>query len=274
MHTLYQQMAGDTLAETLTRLESDIKARPTDADLRAAFVQLLCLAGNWQRARTQLKSWLALKPQAKPAVTLLEQAIDGELERQQVMAGQAAPRMPEQAWPWLAHLVSALEADSRGDLAAAQALREQALDAAAANPGQLRASDEDHAFDWLMDGDARLGPVCELIVNGHYFWAPFSAIAEIECLAPSGVVDLVWRHARVCLVDGTEQVCQIPARYPVSADTADRFLLGRETHWQPRDSEGSQCIGQGQKVLLNADNAFPFLTLEHLTFTASEPAHE
>ena len=94
-----------------------------------------------------------------------------------------------------------------------------------------------------------------------------STIRAIETAAADAGVDLMAR-AGLAIAEW------IGARYPVSADTADRFLLGRETHWQPRDSEGSQCIGQGQKVLLNADNAFPFLTLEHLTFTASEPAHE
>ncbi len=62
-------------------ISRQIQASPANADLRAAFVQLLCLAGNWTRALTQLKSWLALKPQAQPTVTLLEQAIDGELQR-------------------------------------------------------------------------------------------------------------------------------------------------------------------------------------------------
>ena len=62
---------------------------------------VLILSGNGTRALTQLKSWLALKPQAKPTVTLLEQSIQGELQRAQVMAGQARPAMPETQWPWL-----------------------------------------------------------------------------------------------------------------------------------------------------------------------------
>ena len=108
MNTLYQHLAGESLSDALARLEAEIKARPADADLRAAFVQFLTLSGNWTRALTQLKSWLALKPQAKPTVTLLEQSIQGELQRAQVMAGQARPAMPETQWPWLTTLASAL----------------------------------------------------------------------------------------------------------------------------------------------------------------------
>ncbi len=69
-----------------------------------------------------------------------------------------------------------------------------------------------------MDGDGRFGPVCEAIVNGRYFWLPFSAIARD---AVSGACQ---RHrsglapyALVRLTDGSEQVCQIPARYPLLA---------------------------------------------------------
>ena len=39
MNTLYQHLAGESLSDALVRLENEIKARPADADLRAAFVQ-------------------------------------------------------------------------------------------------------------------------------------------------------------------------------------------------------------------------------------------
>ena len=160
MNTLYQQLAGETLNDALARLEAGIKARPADADLRAAFVQFLTLSGNWTRALTQLKSWLALKPQAKPTVTLLEQAIQGELQRAQVMAGQARPAMPESQWPWLTTLAAALNEEGER----AQALRLEALEQAQATAGHIILENEEtQAFDWLMDGDARLGPVCETL---------------------------------------------------------------------------------------------------------------
>ncbi len=178
MNTLYQHLAGESLSDALVRLEAEIKARPADADLSVPrLCSFLTLSGNWTRALTQLKSWLALKPQAKPTVTLLEQSIQGELQRAQVMAGQARPAMPETQWPWLTTLAAALnDAGER-----AQVLRLEALEQAQATAGQITLeNDETQAFAWLMDGDARLGPVCETIVNGRYFWLPFNAIAEIR----------------------------------------------------------------------------------------------
>lgn len=206
MNTLYQHLAGESLSDALVRLENEIKARPADADLRAAFVQFLTLSGNWTRALTQLKSWLALKPQASAGQWTLE-------------------------------------------------------------------NDETQTFEWLMDGDARLGPVCETLVNGRYFWLPFSAIAEIRFQASASVTDLVWRHALVRLTDGTEQVCQIPARYPFAADASDAVKLARTTEWLPLDDDGTLYEGLGQKAWLSEQSESPLLPLSLVTF-ATDGAHE
>ncbi|WP_275556004.1 type VI secretion system accessory protein TagJ [Mixta sp. Marseille-Q2659] len=274
MHSLNQLLAGGSLNETLARVESQLKAAPADADLRAAFVQLLCLAGNWTRAQTQLKSWEALKPQAQPTVTLLNQAIHGELQRAVVFAGEGQPRLPGAAYGWAESLFAALQADIQGERMQAQALRQAALDAAALNPGSAleQGSEQAQLFDWLIDGDARLGPICELLVNGSYFWVPFSAIAEMRFQAPASVTDLVWRHTLVRLVDGSELVCQVPVRYPFAADADDNLRLARLTDWQPLDDAQQHYIGHGQKVWLNDSLEFSLLSLETLSFVASDLA--
>lgn len=263
MSTLYQKLGSSSLSATLRRLETEIKAQPGNADLRAEFVQFLCLSGDWSRALVQLKSWLVLKPQASPTVTLLEQTLQGEHQRTEVLAGRARPKMPEAQWPWLSVLVSALAEPE----AAARQHRLTAFEIAEENPGELNKYDESaQPFTWLMDGDARLGPVCEVIVNGDYFWLPFSAIAEINFKAPVSVTDLVWRHALVRLKEGREQVCQIPARYPLTPETAESFMLGCTTEWQPQDDDGVLYLGRGQKVWLNDGAEFPLLSLDIVSF--------
>lgn len=274
MYSLNQLMSGASLVETLSRVENEIKSRPADADLRATFVQLLCLAGNWTRALTQLKSWLALKPQAKPTVTLLEQAVQGEIQRAAVFAGQGQPRMPGEAFSWAEDLLAALQAEGAGEPAQATLLRSAAFEGAVENPGQVKLenAEQAHPVAWLMDGDGRLGPVCELIVNSHYTWLPFAAISELRFQAPASVTDLVWRHTLVKLIDGSEQVCQLPVRYPFAEAAADRFKLGSVTEWTPLDAAGEQFSGHGQKTWLSDEDEFPLLSLDVLTF--AEPANE
>ncbi|MDX7589553.1 protein of avirulence locus ImpE, partial [Enterobacter kobei] len=89
------------------------------------------------RALAQLKSWLALKPQAQPTVTLLEQSIQGEQQRDAVFAGSARPQMPDSQWPWLSALASALCSDSE----TAQRQRLAAFEQAPLNPGNLNQTD-------------------------------------------------------------------------------------------------------------------------------------
>lgn len=274
MQSLQHQLATATIGETLAEVTRQIQASPADADLRAAFVQLLCLAGNWSRAQTQLQSWLALSPQAQPTVNLLQQAIAGEQQREAVLRGDAAPVLPGSAWTWCDTLLAALKADAAGEVARGQAVRAEALDLAAANPGTITQQDQPTAFSWLMDGDSRFGPVCEVINQGRYYWLPFAAIREMQFQAPASVTDLVWRHTRIQLIDGSEQVCQIPARYPLRAETDERFLRASATEWLPLGDSSDQFIGQGQKMWLSDSAEFSLLNLQQAVFDEAGTADE
>ncbi|AIR85802.1 type VI secretion system accessory protein TagJ [Pantoea rwandensis] len=274
MESLQQRLADASLAENLARTTAQIQANPADANLRATFVQLLCLAGNWTRAQTQLQSWLALTPQAQPTITLLQQAITGELQRAAVLRGESQPQLPGSAWEWSETLLAALQAEVKGDEARGTALRQQTLEQADVNPGTLEQQDQSVAFPWLMDGDSRFGPVCEAIVNGRYYWVPFAAIREMQFQAPASVTDLVWRHTLIQLVDGSEQVCQIPVRYPLPAQAEESWLRASVTEWQPLGNVDSQFIGLGQKVWLSDSAEFSLMTLQRITFNDIGPAYE
>ena len=78
----------------------------------------------------------------------------------------------------------------------------------------------------------------------------------------------MWRHALVRLTDGTEQVCQLPARYPFDSDAADDVKLGRATEWLPLDNDGVLYQGLGQKAWLSDQSESPLLSLSLITFTA------
>lgn len=274
MYLFSQLLEGQSLAEAQIALENRIRAEPVNADHRAALVQLLCLQGQWPRARSQMKSWLALKPQAKPTITLLEQCIEAEIARAAVFAGEAQPRMPGEGNEWMHRLLRALAAEQRGDHALAASLRAEALDAAPQTAALIfsQNSPDSQAVEWLTDGDGRLGPVCEMAVNGQYYWIPFLLIEEIQFQEPASVTDLVWRHALVRLVDGSEQVCQIPARYPFNETAADDVKLAKITHWQSLDE--LTYFGSGQKAWLDSDAQFPLLTLNRWVSAAAESVDE
>ncbi|KFK97901.1 MULTISPECIES: type VI secretion system accessory protein TagJ [unclassified Serratia (in: enterobacteria)] len=269
MKSLAGMLQENTISAAISQVETDIKAHPTDADLRAALAQLLCLTGNWQRAKMQLKSWQALKPVAQPTTYLLMQSVEAELQRQAVFAGQATPLWVNSAESWMMQMLGALHHDLRGEDEQAEAVRDRALEEAMTSSGQLTfANGEEQnteAFSWLTDGDGRLGPVCELALNGNYYWLPFSAIAEIQFQAPQSAIDLVWSHALIRLVDGREHICQLPVRYPLLADSADALLLGKRTEWHPLGNS-QHYAGSGLKTWFTDKTEFPLLNMRQLSF--------
>ncbi|VXC54232.1 conserved hypothetical protein [Enterobacterales bacterium 8AC] len=270
MKSLLSVLKGQPLSSALERCESAVKAAPADADKRAEWVQLLLLYGDWQRASSQLPAWQALMPQAAPTTQQLADCVAAEMQREQVFSGEIAPPFftPPQEWPLL--LAEALRA------APAQAcqLRDRAFELADENAGQLSlSSDEGSApatpFTWLADADSRLGPICELFLDNRYYWVPFQELESIRFQPPQNVVHLFWAPAMVKWRSGKQQVCQIPARYPLTAASEDAHRLGRKTDWQPLSDNGHYA-GQGQKTWITDDEEYALLTLQQIQFTTDE----
>ena len=70
----------------------------------------------------------------------------------------------------------------------AEGRRARAFDAAPAVSGDI----DGQPFEWIADADMRLGPMLEAVVNGRYFWMPFSAIARAVFEPPADLRDAVW----------------------------------------------------------------------------------
>ena len=102
--------------------------------------------------------------------------------------------------PWVALLLQALADAAQGRGAAAAALRAEALEQAQAVAGTI----DGEAFDWIADADSRLGPVCEAVIDGRYYWVPFERIRVVALEAPSDLRDVVWMPAHLGLANGGE----------------------------------------------------------------------
>ena len=83
----------------------------------------------------------------------------------------------------------------------------------------------------------RLGPVCEAVINGRYYWLPFERLTKIDLEAPADPRDVVWpRHFQ--FTNGGESVGLIPTRYPGSEKSDDhRVRLARRTEWTEASPE-------------------------------------
>ena len=225
----------------LALLQRQVREHAADARLRIFLFQLLCVLGQWQRARTQLEVCGELEASALAMVQTYREALDGEREREAVFAGQALPQLLEPAAPWLNGMIEALRLDAQGDTVHAAQLRAEALEQAPACPGTLNGV----AFEWVADADARVGPVLELIMDGRYAWLPMASLASITIDEATDLRDLVWCSATLQWGDGGERRVLMPSRYVGSAATADGPLqLARKTEWQDSGA------GLGQRMLV------------------------
>jgi type VI secretion system protein ImpE len=232
---------GD-LDAALRYLQEQIRQRPADAKLRVFLFQLLCVLGQWERALTQLNVAAELDAQALGMAQMYRDAVQCEMLRAGVFAGQRSPLIFGEPAEWLALLIESLLVTGTPRNGEAQSLRQRAFDAAPTSSGTLDGT----PFDWIADADMRLGPVCEAVINGRYYWVPFERLTKVDLEAPADLRDVVWIPAHFQFSNGGEAVGLIPTRYSGSESAEDSQLrLARKTEWAELTPD--VFTGQGQR---------------------------
>jgi type VI secretion system protein ImpE len=265
--TLSATMRRDqTLAEQQADLVAKIRTQPDSLPLRVHLAQLSMLTGNWTRAVAQLQTAATLAASAIPMAQMYREAIRCELQREKIFAGELPPQTIGEPEPWFATLTQSLASRGKDD-ALADELMQQAFEAAPATSFVL----DDTPVEWLADADSRLGPVCEIILKGQYYWLPFDHIQKLEFEAPSDLRDLVWLPGRLTLRNGGQHVVLVPSRYPRSYGQADeRLVLASLTTWQPIGEDAYAGLGQRSWVSNVDDHAF--LSVRSLERTGEDAA--
>ena len=246
-------------------LQTRVRKEPSDPKLRVFLFQLLCVVGDWERARDQLKALAELDASSFPMVHLYGAAINCELLRRDVFAGARTPVMLGEPLPWMALLLQALAADAQGKGDEAGALRAEALEDATAVPGTV----DGQVFEWIADADSRLGPICEAVIDGQYYWVPFERIQSVALEAPSDLRDFLWMPAHLRLANGGDTAALLPARYPGSESSSDGLIrLGRKTEWKEVAPETFH--GRGQRMLTTDAEEYPLLNVRLIELKGAE----
>jgi type VI secretion system protein ImpE len=251
---------GD-LAAALAQLQAEIRQKPADLKLRVFLAQLLMIEGQWERALNQLQVIEELDAGALPMVRTYQHAIQCERLRAGVFAGERTPLIfgdPEQ---WIGLLAQSVSLFGKGHASQAADLRAQAFEAAPESKGSLNGA----RFEWLADGDSRLGPVFEVLLNGNYYWIPMHRIQRVVIEAPEDARDLVWTPANFTWTNGGEAPGLIPTRYPGSEKSEDNAIrMSRKTEWQELKPQG--YLGSGQRILMSDVAEVGLLEVRELIF--------
>lgn len=252
-------LKANDLSGALDALQSAVRSDPADAKLRIFLFQLLCVMGDWKRAITQLKLCAEMEEAAVPMAQTYREGIICEVYREKVFSGEKDPLIFGEPPEWMALMIEALKAQAAGKVEEAAAMRARAFDAVPDMPGEINGE----RFEWIADADMRMGPILEVVVNGKYFWMPFSAILSLRVEPPEDLRDAVWSAANLTLQNGGEFVALIPTRYAGTSETgSDAEKLARATSWV--DAGSDTFVGMGQRLLTTDKSDFALMDLRNL----------
>jgi type VI secretion system protein ImpE len=259
-----QSLKGGDPVTALAQLQDQVRAKPADPKLRVFLFQLLCVLGQWDRALNQLQVASSLDPGALAMAQTYRDAVRCEGIRDNVFEGKTSPMIFGQPDQWLALLIESLLLAGRGEHGRSQQLRARAFDEAPTSQGDI----DGRPFAWISDADSRLGPVLEAVINGRYYWVPFSRLTKIQIEPPEDLRDMVWMPAHLQFENGGESVALIPTRYPGSETAEDGLIaLARKTVWE--EMGGDTHRGLGQRIIATDTDEVPLMEVRTISLTAS-----
>ena len=257
-------MQPQTLDQLFEEAKNRAKGAPDDLAARSALWQIFAARGEFDRARKQLEMIPKLDGTWLVEAQACHGLLDAEEKRGAVFAGTEPPECLGEPPEWFGQLAAALKFLGAKRVDAARILLSQVWNAGEAVPGTLNGG----PFEWVRDGDARVGPCLELIVQGRYLWAPWERVMRIETRPPSEIRDRLWQPAQVQLTEEGAIEAFLPVRYPNPRN--DDEAMARRTEWVELGEE--LYLGYGQKCLVTDTEPVGYLDLRELALRpASRP---
>lgn len=218
------------LDEAVAALGDEVRKDPTDARRRTFLFELLCFAGELDRAEKQLDVLERGGKEAGLGVLLYRAAIHAERLRREVFGPGGMPP-------------------------------------STAAPRPVRGTLNGKAFGHMEDADPRIGARLEVFAAGQYTWLPLEQVAGLTAEEPRRLRDLLWFPARIRTADSFQGVelgeILLPVLTPHAHEHADAAVrLGRVTDWL--DGQGDEPLPVGQKVWNVDGEAVPLLEVREL----------
>lgn len=223
------------LKEAIQALGAEVRDHPTDVRRRTSLFEMLCFAGEFDRAAKHLTILSQASADAALGALLYRSALAAERKRAALFESKEYPQGPAKMMT-----------------------------------GTLNGK----PFLTLEDADSRIGARLEVFVAGEYVWLPFEHIGSVLIGPPKMSRDLIWATARVNTgpsFKGQEfGEVLLPALCPFSWKHPDEAVkLGRATEWEEIDGLGPVPVGQ-KLLVVDGEEAVPFLEIRELIFTGGD----
>lgn len=255
------------LSEAIEAALNAVKKSPTDTDLRGQLCELLCFAGDLERADKQLETIGQQDPKAQVGVSMMRQLVRAETARQQFFSDGRVPEFLSDPSDALKLHLEASICAREGALADAAA---KLVEAEEKRP-KVSGTCDGQKFDDFRDLDDLCASYFEVLTsNGKYYWIPIERVKEMEFRPPERPKDLLWRRVNMNVIDGPEGEVFIPVVYAATREHGDEQLkLARGTDWLQND--GEPVRGLGQRTFLVGEEDKPIMQIKEVTFDVQEP---
>jgi type VI secretion system protein ImpE len=232
---LYQ--AG-RIEDAIRALADALRDDPTDARRRTFLFELLCFAGEHDRAEKQLDVLAQGDRDAQVGAMLYRGALHAERTRQGMFSPGGMP-------------------------------------AGSAQPAPVSGTFNGTRFDVMTDADPRVGARLEIFAAGQYTWLPLQHVSTVRMEAPKRLRDLLWAPIIVRPSEAMKALELGEMLMPVLTPDASRHpdpavRLGRTTDLQQLDT--GEEVPVGQKLWLIDGEEVPVLELRELVVDAAQEA--
>lgn len=224
------------LDEAIQSLGVELRDKPGDVQRRTFLFELLCFAGDLDRAEKQLNVVADATPETGMGALVYRSAMHAERTRRDMFEVGSFPTTP---------------------------------------PPPVTGTLNGKRFASLRDADPRIGARLEVYAAGQYTWIPYAHLASVTMEAPKRARDLVWAPAVVRPGPTFDQLkvelgdVLLPALTPGAWQHADAAIrLGRVTDWE--DLDNGEFAPVGQKLLLADDEPIPILEIRTLEFDSPD----
>ena len=252
------------LGHAIEELASEVKNDPTNSGLRTFLFELLCFAGDWDRAERQLDVIGHQNAQAQLAIAVYRNNIKAERERRRLFLDGTAPHFLTEPPAYVDLLLAAIKSLQSGSDSETRRLIDQVEQERPYISGRVN----DSEFQDFRDCHELTSPVLELILHDKYTWLPFQHISRIEIETPVNLRDLLWTSARVEAKDGTTARVFLPALYPGSSEHPnDEVKLGKITEWKRVQED--RYLPIGSRLFVIDDDEKQIFETERIEFHTS-----
>lgn len=245
------------LSTATTMASQALRDDPLNADIRARYIELLCVQGEFDKADQQLDIMLRQHPDYVTGAVNLRHLIRAASARKDFyQAGMTAQLFDEPDAMFKAQLslrVALNDSDIATAVTAAAELESLRQPVAMTINGQH--------YHTVRDLDDSLCGYLELFgTDGHYYLVRFEQIDSLQFKKPESLLDTVWRRAEIFIKDGPQGDVFVPMTY-IQSNSVETSL-GRGSDWQ-QYADGL-VTGIGQKMLLVDDDALALTDIQSL----------